>query len=146
MYSGNSCLDADKFLEVKMRKKTEFLLFGSRKVLSKISIPYIKIGNSKICPALHAKSLGNVFDSSMIMKPHISGIIRSSSFHIRNIGKIRRFLNRDTTEQIVHSFITSRLDNGNSLLYGLSQCQLYRLQRLQNTAARMLLCRENLVV
>ena len=38
----------------------------------------------------------------------------------------------------IHSFITSRLDNNNVLLYGLPANQLYRLQKIQNTAARIL--------
>ena len=38
----------------------------------------------------------------------------------------------------IHSFITSRLDNNNALLYGLPTNQLYRLQKIQNTAARIL--------
>ena len=73
----------------------------------------------------------------MTMKPHISSVIRSCSFHIRNIGKIRKFLNRNATEQVIHALITSRLDNSNSLLYGLPQCEISRLQRLQNKAARI---------
>ena len=44
----------------------------------------------------------------------------------------------DPTEQIIHPFITSRLDNYNALLYGLLANQLYRLQKIQNTAARIL--------
>lgn len=39
----------------------------------------------------------------------------------------------------MHAFVSSRLDNGNSLLYGLPQSQLKRLQRIQNTAARIIL-------
>ena len=74
----------------------------------------------------------------MTLKPHVSNIVRSSTFHIRNIGKIRKYLNRNATEQLIHAFITSRLDNGNSLLFGLPANQLSRLQRIQNTAARIL--------
>ena len=36
------------------------------------------------------------------------------------------------------AFISSRLDNANSLLYGLPDYQIKRLQRIQNTAARIL--------
>ncbi|PIK59836.1 hypothetical protein BSL78_03291 [Apostichopus japonicus] len=110
--------------------KTEFVLFGSRQLLSKISLPFIRIGDSQIVPVSQARSLGVVFDSFMTMKPHICNVIRSSSLHIRNIGMIRKYLNRVAAEQIVHSFITSRLDNGNALLFGLPQSQLSRL-RLQ---------------
>ena len=64
---------------------------------------------------------------------------RSAYMHIRNIGQIRKFLNKKATESIIHAFVTSRIDNGNSLFYGLPQNQINRLQRIQNTAARVLL-------
>ncbi len=73
----------------------------------------------------------------MFFKNHISHTVCSASFHIRNIGKIRKYLDRTSKEQLVHSFVTSRLDMGNSLLFGLPDVQLSRLQRLQNTAARV---------
>ena len=72
------------------------------------------------------------------MKPHISNVIRSSAFQLRNISRIHKHLSRDATEQIIHSFITSRLDNNNALLYGLPANELYRLLKIQNTAARIL--------
>ena len=65
----------------------------------------------------------------MTLKPHISNIVRVSSFHIRNISRIRKYLNQSAAEQIIHAFVTSRLDNGNALLS--------RLQHIQNTAARV---------
>ena len=64
-------------------------------------------------------------------------IIRSAALHLRNIGRLRKYLNRTACEQVVHAFITSRLDMANSLLYGLPQEQINRLQRIQNIAARV---------
>ena len=38
---------------------------------------------------------------------------------------------------IIHAFVSSRLDSCNSLLYGLSDCQISKFQRVQNSAARI---------
>ena len=118
-------------------EKTEFVLIGSRQQMSKVHVPHITIGDADITPATKARNLGVIFDSSMSLNAHISNIVRSASFHIRNIGRIRKYLNPHATEQIVHSFVTSRLDMGNSLLFGLPQDQIARLQRIQNNAARL---------
>ena len=50
---------------------------------------------------------------------------------------IRKYLNQSAAEQIIHAFVTSRLDNGNALFYGLPQNQISHLQHIQNTAARV---------
>ena len=49
----------------------------------------------------------------------------------------RKHLNKDTSELLVHAFVSSRLDMGNSLLYGVTNLQLSQLQRIQNMAARI---------
>ena len=100
-------------------EKTEFLLFGSCQQSSKVSLPFIIIGDSQITPSSQARNLGVTFDSTMTLKPHISNIIRVSSFNIRNISRIRKYLNQSAAEQIIHAFVTSWLDNGNALIYGL---------------------------
>ena len=50
---------------------------------------------------------------------------------------IRNNINQPVAELLTHALITSRLDRCNSLLHGLNKTQLKRLQRLQNTAARL---------
>ena len=56
---------------------------------------------------------------------------------LRNIGNLRKYLDQSTAERLVHAFVTSRLDNCNSLLYGLPQCEIKKLQHVQNTGARI---------
>ena len=73
----------------------------------------------------------------MSMEPQVNKICKSGYFHIRNIWSIRKNLNMKDTKTLIHAFVTSVLDNGNSLLYRISKKLLNKLQVLQNSAARV---------
>ena len=45
------------------------------------------------------------------------------------------FLTQEALVTVVHAFVTSRIDYCNSLLYGISDYNINRLQRIQNSAA-----------
>ena len=74
----------------------------------------------------------------MDMEEHVNNICRTCYQYIRPISHIRRYLTTEATERLVHALITSRLDNGNSLLFGLLSCLTAKLQKVQNTAARII--------
>jgi hypothetical protein len=117
--------------------KTEFLVIGTYQQLQKVVLPSIKIGESDIQPTTKARNIGCIMDSNMKLQHHVDAVCKTAWFHLRNIYKIRKFLNRDCTEMLIHAFITSKLDYANSLLYGLPQALLGKLQRVQNGAARL---------
>ncbi|KAK2172308.1 hypothetical protein NP493_970g00008 [Ridgeia piscesae] len=73
------------------------------------------------------------------MKKQASQTISACSFYMRNINQIIRFLPRPTKERVVNAIITSRLDYCNALLYGTSAINIARLQRIHNTAARLIM-------
>ena len=58
---------------------------------------------------------------------------------MRNLNRIRKFLDTDTCHNIVRTLILSKLDYCNSLLYGIDKKHLNRLQVLQNKCARLIL-------
>ena len=58
---------------------------------------------------------------------------------IRNIGRLRKYLDQQTCEKLVHAFITSKLDSCNSLLTGLPDSEISKLQSVQNSAARLVM-------
>ena len=90
-----------------------------------------------IDPSPSIKNLGVIFDPHLKMDLHVNSICRAINFHLRNISRIRRFIDKDTCAHAVRSLILSRLDYGNSLLAGTSQYNVQRLQKLQNRAARL---------
>ena len=117
--------------------KCEFLIFGSKVQLSKIDVNCISFSGLTINLSQTCRNLGVMFDSHTTMSNQISNICRSVRYQLRNIGFIRKYLSKSATEKIVHALISSRLDFGNALLFKLPQNLLYKLQKLQNAAARV---------
>ena len=74
----------------------------------------------------------------MSMKNHINNLCRLAFMSLRKIGSIRSKLTEKATEALIHALITSRLDIGNGLLYGLPSSVIQKLQKVQNSAARLL--------
>ena len=57
---------------------------------------------------------------------------------LKNIADIRRYLEKQAAEKLIHAFVGSRLDYCSSLLVGNPEISLAKLQRVQNIAARIL--------
>ena len=77
-------------------------------------------------------------DNHLTLTQHIRNTCRSASWGISKIGRIRKYLDKSSTERLVHAFVTSQLDYCNSLLAGLPYSHIAPLQRIQNTAARLI--------
>ena len=58
---------------------------------------------------------------------------------LRRLGKIRPFLSTDAANKLTVSFVLTRLDYCNSLLAGLPDNKLNKLQLIQSHAARIVL-------
>ena len=93
--------------------KTE-LVFISSKFRSRPSLEFIQVGDEKIQPKSSAQNLGVTIDQCLDLKDHVKKICVSCHYHLRNIAKIRKYLSEETSEILVHAFISSKLDNCNS--------------------------------
>ena len=118
--------------------KTEIVYFHS-KFISPPSLAGINISHHVVSASKEVRNLGVDFDDRLTMSSHINSICRSASLALRNIGRVRKYLDQANTERLVHAFITSRLDYCNSLLHGLPVKEISKLQRLRNSAARLVL-------
>ena len=117
--------------------KTEMLVICHPCVKHKIQNISRKVGDSDIVPTKYVRNSGAIFDDGMTIANHIAHVWRSMNRHLRSIERIRKYLDRNSIETILHALVTSRLDCNNALLAGLPDVQVDRFQRLQNTAARI---------
>ena len=100
-------------------------------------IEVIQVSSEQIMPVSSARNLGVIFDQEITLVEHVTTICKTCFLHLRNIAKIRYSLSQKDTEILVHAFISSKLDSCNSLLYGLPQTLIDRLQAVQNCAAHL---------
>lgn len=112
--------------------KTELIVFSSmfKKVGSTPSS--VQVGDTTIHPSTSVRDLGVIFDEHGTLQAHVASLCRSASHALWRIGKIRKLLDLQMTEKLVHAFVTSRLDYCNSLLFGLPAKQVRKLQLIQN--------------
>lgn len=85
-----------------------------------------------------AKYLGVYLDSSLDFVSHINHITSECYMYIRKIKSIRKYLSQHECEILVHAFISSRVDLCNALFFGLPKSTLLKLQRIQNSAVRII--------
>ena len=62
-----------------------------------------------------------------------------ATFNLQKIRQIRLDLTMDACRTIVFGLVTSHLDYANALYIGLPDCDLAKLQHVQNTAAKLVL-------
>ena len=91
-----------------------------------------------VSDAPFVKNLGVHFDKALNMRKHLSALVKSCFAQIRTIGRIRPYLTESACKTLVATLVTSRMDYGNAILYGINNNVLSKLQRVQNTAARLI--------
>ena len=82
------------------------------------------------------KVLGVVLDRRLAFDRHVTAVARACNYHawaIQHIGH----LSAELADTLNCSLILSRLDYCNAVLYGAQVSSIQKLQRVQNTAARI---------
>ena len=76
--------------------KTEFFIAASPRLINSLTSLTLQIGEATIHPSSTVKNLGVIFDSSMSMSHHITSICKSLNFHLRNLNRIRKYIDQPT--------------------------------------------------
>ena len=145
LHSIQSCIsDVKAWVTANMLKlndKTEFMLVTSNRTKHLNNLPTsITIGNAQVPFKQSVKNLGFTLDCHLTMNAHVTNIARTCYFELRRLASIRSFLTSAATATLVSAFDLSRIDYCNSLLFGSTHDVASHLRRIQNYAARVILC------
>ena len=65
------------------------------------------------------------------MTSQVANVCRSAYYHLSRIAKIRDSISTTVCKSLIHGLVTSRLDYGNAILYGISDRHMHRLEMVQ---------------
>ena len=118
--------------------KTEFILIGTRQQLAKVDGISLCVGDSNVSPVKSAKNLGTWIDSNLNLKINVNDMCKAVYYHLKNVQHIRKYLEEKSSQTLIHALVIGRAHYCNSILFGLPARKLTKLQRLQNSVARII--------
>ena len=121
--------------------KTEFIYFGYPRQIQKCTESSINVTGDLIVRSECIKYLGAWLDSALNFKFHVTKKYQCAVINFIRIRSICHLLDQDTTTSLCLSLCISHVDYCNSILYGLPDVTLGKLQHLQNMCARLVLRR-----
>jgi hypothetical protein len=100
-------------------------------------ISSVQLGDVEIPTSRCVRSLGVTIDRTLSFDQHVDSICKTSFCHISALRRIRPLITTADAKAIATAVITTRLDYCNSLLFGTSAANIRKLQRVQNSLARL---------
>ena len=123
--------------------KTECLLIRPNKCKQDLNCTSLSFGHNVILFSATAKNFGFPFTDDMRIDAHVQDVCRIVYIDIRLISSIRHFLSIDATKTLLSAFVLPKLDYCMSLFHDSPMYMLERLQKVQNSAARLIFqCRK----
>ena len=98
----------------------------------------VKLADVIITPTDSAKNLGFKFDDQLSLNLQISAVIQKCNMNLRNYYRIGSKLTHSLKVQLVHGGVLFLIDYCNAVYGGLSEEDLQRLQKVQNSAVRFI--------
>ena len=116
--------------------KTQIIYFQPRH--DRVFEKNVRIGEFEIKPSSCIKNLGVKMDQMLTSENQVNQTTKSAYFHLRNISKVRKYLDIPTTKTLVQNLVISRIDYCNSLFANLPLRLINKIQKVQNAAARVI--------
>ena len=138
---GNCVTDLKRWLTdhqlLLNESKTEAIAFNVPSCKVTPAMTDINMCGCNITLQQTVRDIGVFLDSGMDTSAQVSRMCQSAYFQLHNIAKIRHCLTVNACKTIVHALVTSKLDYGNAVLFGINERLINKLQMTQNSAARL---------
>ncbi|XP_072048716.1 uncharacterized protein [Amphiura filiformis] len=99
------------------------------------TIPRLHVLSESVDAVPSACNLGVTIDIHLSMSAHVNNICKAANFVLRKIGQVQKYLDHASTEKLIHAFVSSLLYSCNSILYGLPDYEIAKLQQVLNTVS-----------
>ena len=118
--------------------KSEAIVIGtSARHRSEGVVEVVTLGTDSITVTDSVRSLGVTIDSTLSFNTHVNEVCRAIRHHTRALRHVRKCISTEDATRIAVSIASARLDYCNSVLYKTSQSNISKLQRAQNSLARV---------
>ena len=119
--------------------KTEIILFRPSNLNKEVLIKGVFFEGQCIRFSNMVKNVGVWLDNNLDLNKHVNSIVSHCYKILRDIGRIKKYVTNNQLETLVHAVISSCLDYCNCLLVNINKENLFKLQKVQNSAARLIL-------
>ena len=119
--------------------KTEFILFGSRQQLAKLTTTTIDINGVLINRSPSIRYLGADLDERLTLGGMITRKCRvAMGINLQKLKLIRKCLTLSAATTVALGLVIAHLDYANALYSGLPAVEIQKLQRIQNMTAKII--------
>ena len=118
-------------------KSESALLDTATRIGSLRDVGSVNVAGTLITLSHSIKSLGLVIDENLKFDSHVSAVCKSYFVHMRALRHLRPMISTNMATMVACAIVSSRLDYCNSVLAGISDAKLKKLERVQYSLARV---------
>ena len=119
--------------------KSHAIVIRWSSILTPTSVTCVNLCGQLVDTSPVIRDLGFTIDTNLTMTSQVANVCRSAYYHLSRIAKIRDSISTTVCKSLIHGLLTSRIDYGNAILFGISDRHLHRLEMVQRSAARIVM-------
>ena len=113
--------------------KSQAIVIHSSSLRTPTSLTRVNICGQLVETSPVIRDLGFNVDTNLTMTSQVANVCRSVYYNLSRIAKIRDSISTTVCKSLIHGLVTSRLDYGNAILYGISDRHMHRQEMVQRS-------------